>query len=182
MTGVQTCALPIYKRRDKARREDKAKAKSEQKEADARPLYTTSTYSASLYDPLPMAFSASSFDEPHAFPPPDSRPPDVPPEHLTWNDSEATRTVWGTRSFATALHSSSRTVDSLEDPDFDERWADFEDHLGAGRGGRGGRGGGGGAGGSNAGGGRAVEQAPKGKKKKRGVTLNLTAGAGGRGA
>lgn len=171
------------KRRDKARREDKAKAKSEQKEADARPLYTTATYSPSSYDiPLPSTFSSSSFDEPHAFPPPTSRPPDVQPEHLTWNGSEATRTVWGTRSFATALHSSSRTLDSPDDPDFDERWLDFEDHLGGGGRGGGGRGGGGSAGGSNAGGGRAAEQVPKGKKKKKGVTLNLTAGAGGRGA
>lgn len=169
------------KRRDKARREDKAKAKSEQREQNLRPVYTHSAeYSPSSYSvPLPTSISAltSSFSELHAFPPPSSglssSPPSAAAPEATAPSSRST--VWGTRSFATTLHaSSSHDYGGYEDPDFDDRWNEFEDSLGGGRGSRGGS-----ARGSNAGGGRSQDATPpptRGKKKQK-IKLNLSGAA-----
>lgn len=194
------------KRRDKARREDKAKAKSEQRENDSRPVYTQSAadraqsahWSAfhNADGSVPPSIAAltlsSSFDEPSHFPPPPSSNMSASPPEASAGTAADSRTVWGTRSFATTLRDSDRSAhhgDYHDDPDFDERWHEFEDRItggGAAPGRGGGRqGGGGSASGSNSGSGRGqqAQDLPatprQGGKKKKGqkLTLNLSGAA-----
>lgn len=195
------------KRRDKGRREDKAKLKSEQKEAEDRPRFEMTTYREGSYQiPLTSSTLASSLYQDRSFPPPSSTsnpsmramatPPD--PHPLVTAAESNNRTVWGTTtSFSAALHSSARPSTNYEiEPEYEERWADFEEAYAgfdsfSGGGGAGGRGrnnggrnnGGGASSGSNSGGGRNVQDiAPTGgggRGKKKGKKLVLTAGGRG---
>ncbi|KAM0788359.1 hypothetical protein ACM66B_001499 [Microbotryomycetes sp. NB124-2] len=173
------------KRRDKARREDRAKTRAEQKEADNIPILQRSAqYSpTSFYSvPLPPSLAAlgtgpDALQSTTAFPPPPSSASNLsasPPTSTNVDSgSGGGATVWGTRSFASTLNDSSRQHhdDYAYEDDFDERWHDFEERITRGGGGGGGggagvavgRGGGaahrsGSASGSNAGGGRAQQQ------------------------
>ena len=95
-----------------------------------------------------------------------------------------TRTVWGTRSVASAAGAGGYSDEHDEDADFDERWSTFEEGL---------RGGSrrpsaspaSASTGSNSGGGAATSRVivaggGSGRRKKK-LVLSLTAGAGGRG-
>ncbi|SGZ16830.1 BQ5605_C020g09071 [Microbotryum silenes-dioicae] len=220
------------KRRDKARREDKAKLKSEQKEVEARPVYMA-TYGSvgtghNSWSNVPMTTASTQqmMASTTAFPPPSSGsnpgssggdahgfPSSVSPTRpapiSTWgyqapSTAANTQSFAAPRSFASALHSSSRPspsrpsqghdLDDWDDAEFDERWHDFEDRLhGASSNSfsslnlkRGASRGGGSASGSNAGGGAAGKDGsatPKqsfgGKKKgrKAALTLNLSGAA-----
>jgi hypothetical protein len=181
------------KRRDKSRREDKAKLKSEEKEVNDRPYYDllqgSGGHSSYQFSSIPSAFSLATSSA-HAFPPPSNDPtPTVrTPVYVDQSSaSESTRTVWGTRSIA-----SSQPIYEPEETEYDERWADFEDNIAVGYGNgtrRRGVGAGGGSTGSNSQGTRdrdrdvvgmpAGHAQGKGKKKKK-IVLSLT-GAGGRG-
>ncbi|KAK4051872.1 hypothetical protein OIV83_002577 [Microbotryomycetes sp. JL201] len=190
------------KRRDKARREDRAKVRAEQKEAESIPLLQRSAqYSPSGYSvPLPSSIAAlangpDALQSTTAFPPPASSASNLsasPPTSSTQRADGGT-TVWGTRSFASTLHASAGHHDDYAyDDDFDERWHDFEERITRGGGGSGGagvasgRGNGaahrnGSASGSNAGGGRAQQAQESGSNnvaanssgKKKGKKLTL---------
>ncbi|KAK4058381.1 hypothetical protein OIO90_000539 [Microbotryomycetes sp. JL221] len=205
-SGLDAYAGPLKqrrnKRRDKARREDRAKVRAEQKEAESMPVFHRSAqYSPSSYSvPLPPSIAALSAGVPDAlqsttaFPPPASSGTSnlsvSPPSSSTLVDQGST-TVWGTRSFASTLNTSSRSHhdDDSYDDDFDERWHDFEERITGGGVGRGagvaiGRGGGaahrsGSASGSNAGGGRQQQQSTDGETASTTAT-NGTAGGGNR--
>ena len=179
------------KRRDKGRREDKAKAKSEQREVESRPAYgrlekNPSSYVFSRdfgqgshsnpYTTVPYAgfMESNNFPDSMALPS-NSIPKPVPATSRTEAEEEARKkTVWGTNSFATALHSSSRPSEDVDyEEGYDSRWHEFEESNGR-RGGSNG-GGGGSAGGSNSGGGTPGGATTGGKKKKgKKLVLNLS--------
>ena len=181
------------KRRDKAKKDDKAKLRSEQREADALPVFVPrETYEPSAFDlPLSAAFPLARAAQ-------GGGPDDG--EQLSTSASPPGRpTVWGTGaaqgSFAGALHGSSRGGGGYYDEDFDERWDEWEDRVrGGGGGGLGGGGGGGrrsyagASAGSHSGAGAVAapveaSPAPAGtgrRSKKKKLVLNLT--TSGRGA
>ncbi|CEQ42246.1 SPOSA6832_04029, partial [Sporobolomyces salmonicolor] len=174
------------KRRDKARKEDKAKIRSEQKAAEALPAFasTGSGYSPPGSTAIPFSMAASSWDDVYAFPSPPTasapptRPGTSPPVAAVPTRPSVAATTWGNRSFATALHSSSRldSHSTAYDDEFDDRWGEVEERLGRQRAA------GGGTPRSNAGGssvivGEGGGQAKKGRKAKKGITLNLSGGA-----
>lgn len=176
------------KRRDKVRREDKAKTISEQREVENRPQFmqglstSSSSYvfshanrqEANPYTSMPYAGFLESANFPSSLPrasPPDSDSAVAP--------VSGKKTVWGTNSFNTALHASSRVQESYAEDDGWDEWALFEESNGR-RGGGNGRASGS-AGGSNSGGGVEAVAAAGGKKKKnKKLVLNLS-GGGGRG-
>ena len=178
------------KRRDRARKEDKAKLRSEQKAAEALPIYS-STGEFGLPTSIPFStMTPSSWDDVQAFPSPSpalARPGTSPPLQLSTSassnpSSNTAASTWSNRSFATALHASHSTV---YDEDYEDQWNEVEESLGRQRAARGGSG--------NSGGGVAHELAKpsgangngeaagagggkKGKKSKKGITLNLSGG------
>lgn len=178
------------KRRDRARKEDKAKLRSEQKAAEALPIYS-STGEFGLPTSIPFStMTPSSWDDVQAFPSPSpalARPGTSPPLQLSTSassnpPSNTAASTWSNRSFATALHASHSTV---YDEDYEDQWNEVEESLGRQRAARGGSG--------NSGGGVAPELAKpsgangsseaagagtgkKGKKSKKGITLNLSGG------
>lgn len=184
------------KRRDRARKEDKAKLRSEQKAAEALPIYS-STGEFGLPTSIPFStMTPSSWDDVQAFPSPSpalARPGTSPPLQLSTSassnpPSNTAASTWSNRSFATALHASHSTV---YDEDYEDQWNEVEESLGrqrAARGGTGSSGGGGGAGpelskpagtngtGASAGAGAGAGGGKKGKKSKKGITLNLSGG------
>lgn len=166
------------KRRDKGRKDDRAKLKSELRELEERPRFEGSTYTVGGGDggqswqiPLTSSTLAESLMENHAFPPPRSLNNNYTSSSSNQNEtsygsppkpeeSSSSSTIWGTpnRSFASALHnpstSSSRQNQSqyhYEEDEYDSRWQDFEDNYAgfSNGGGNGKRGGGGSASGSN---------------------------------
>ncbi|GAA5916040.1 RING finger protein [Sporobolomyces salmoneus] len=182
------------KRRDKARKEDKAKLKSEQKAAQALPIYP-STGEFGVPHSIPFSASSSynaapsSWDDFHAFPSPapanPSRSPTAPATLSTSaNSNPPSNTAasnWSNRSFASALHS---THSAVYDEDFDDRWNEVEESLGrqriAAAGGGGGTPNGNAKTSANAGGGKksggGAGGGGGGKKSKKGITLNLSGG------
>ncbi|GAA5877673.1 hypothetical protein JCM16303_000200 [Sporobolomyces ruberrimus] len=180
------------KRRDKARKEDKAKLRSEQKAAEALPIYP-STGEFGLPHSIPFSTSSynppSSWDDFHAFPSPapaPSRHGTSPPNNTTTilstsanSNSNSAASNWSNRSFASALHAthSSQTV---YDEDFDDRWNEVEESLGrqriAGGGGGGGTVNGSSKANANAVGAGGGAKKTGGKKSKKGITLNLSGG------
>ncbi|GAA5998655.1 RING-type E3 ubiquitin transferase MAG2 [Rhodotorula paludigena] len=133
------------KRREKARKEDRAKLRSEQAARDALPVFE-STYAHGATAPhagaggLPWGFAASdsSWDDAHAFPAP---PGSSPPSSATAAAAAASpaRPPPAARpSFASALHASSRSASAAQhasaqsawDDEFEDRWGEFEEQLG----------------------------------------------------
>lgn len=192
------------KRRDKARKEDKAKLKSEQKAAQALPIYP-STGEFGLPHSIPFSSSSynaapSSWDDLHAFPspaPPASRAAggigtsptaatglstsanSNPPGGAAANTAASN---WSNRSFASALHAG-HSSSTVWDEDFEDRWNEVEESLGRQRIATAGGGGGSGSGSAansktstNAGGGKKSGGGGGGKKSKKGITLNLSGG------
>lgn len=183
--------LRRQKRRDKGRREDKAKATSERKEIESRPSFGHLEINPSSYVFARQDFGPGSHSNPYTSIPyagflqsanfPMGMTTRISPPVVvgTTNEGEVEKereqkTVWGTTSFATALHSSSRPTGAFDEEyeGFDERWHEFEESNGR----RGGSSQGGSAGGSNAGGGTPGSPAGGGGKKKKGkrLVLNLT--------
>ncbi|GAA5868539.1 hypothetical protein JCM8547_003179 [Rhodosporidiobolus lusitaniae] len=182
------------KRRDKARKEENARKRSETKAREELPVFY-STYAHGEAVPLPLSMaSSSSWEDTAAFPAPPSVPRATPPA--------AAQAAGGTRpssaaqqrpSFASALHASSRSTPqygSAWDDEYDDRWDELEEELGRQRAGTprgsavaGAAGGGGGAKTPPAGNLNVSEgsggQAKKGKKgRKGGITLSLTGMSG----
>ncbi|KAM0746132.1 hypothetical protein T439DRAFT_330104 [Meredithblackwellia eburnea MCA 4105] len=186
------------KRKEKAKREDRAKAKSEQREREARPQANSEiypTFSVAEQDetffPLPVA-GGTSGGSTSGSPPRDGDDFPLstsPPASTTM--SNGPRTVWGTRSFANSASggggSSRRVYEDEDEYDFDERWHAFEEGL-SWAGGRKGSTTGANAGGGRSGGSGAESTSTTGtsitaggkKKKNKKLVLNLT-GASGRG-
>ncbi|GAA5991340.1 hypothetical protein JCM5350_006989 [Sporobolomyces pararoseus] len=188
------------KRRDKARKEDKAKLRSEQKAAEALPIYQ-STGEFGLPTSIPFSAAtgggygrpSTSWDDFHAFPSPapanpSSRPGTSPPMNGTTlstssNSNPPTTTTntaastWSNRSFASALHATHSST-TVYDEDFEDRWNEVEESLGRQRiaGGGGGGVNSGAKASANAGGGKKSGAGGGGKKSKKGITLNLSGG------
>ncbi|GAA6009508.1 hypothetical protein JCM11491_003583 [Sporobolomyces phaffii] len=179
------------KRRDKARKEDKAKLRSEQKAAEALPIYP-STGEFGLAHSIPFSSSSyhapSSWDDVHAFPSPTPAPPSLtragtsPPTTTTTTtqlstsatSNSAAASNWSNRSFASALHATHSTT--AYDEDFDDRWNEVEESLGRQRIAGGGATSNGGAKTSTNAGGAASGKKAGGKKGRKGITLNLSGG------
>jgi uncharacterized membrane protein YgcG len=181
------------KRRDKARKEDKAKLRSEQKAAEALPIYQ-STGEFGLPNSIPFSTSGfnapSSWDDFHAFPSPAPMNPQSgtsPLSHTALSTSansnpshppaNSAASNWSNRSFASALHATHSSAPY--DDDFEDRWNEVEESLGRQRiaGGGGGTSTNGSAKTSaNAGGGKKSGGGGGGKKSKKGITLNLSGG------
>ncbi|GAA6061557.1 hypothetical protein JCM10212_001089 [Sporobolomyces blumeae] len=171
------------KRRDKARKEDKAKLRSEQKAAEALPIYAST---GEFGYPMSSTFG-SSWDDVHAFPAAPARPGTSPTAPLSTsassNPSHSTAataaSTWSSRSFASALHAR-HSAQTVYDEDFDDRWNEVEESLGRQRaaGGPGGASLGAGSGGGKVSlaNGEGGGQAKKGRKAKKGITLNLSGG------
>lgn len=131
------------RRRDKARKEDRAKLRSEQKAAEAIPVHQ-STYAYGAPGGLPFAFAAaSSWDDEHAF------PSAAGPGLASRRDSNSDRAgsvaeaapsrpapaPINRPSFASAVHASSRSngggaSNAAWDEVFEDRWGEFEEELG----------------------------------------------------
>lgn len=168
------------KRKERGRREDKAKAKSEQREIESRPTFMTnsgatpSSYVFSHSNPytsIPYAGFLESANFPSSF----NSTPVVERAHEEPEQQEK-KTVWGTTSFASALHAGSKGGAEEYEDDYDERWHQFEESNGR----RGNNTSSGSAGGSNSGGGNAGGAGGGGgKKSKKGkkLVLNLSGGA-----
>lgn len=174
------------KRRNKARKEDRAKHESELRAAAAAesvlPAFD-STYAAGA-----GSFgSASSWDDVSAFPAPPSNP--NPHAHAPANVPAAAPS-WSRPSFASALHASSRSSSSSyvhhhhhqHDDEFEDRWGEFEEQLGRQRASAARSPGAGGAGGqakNGSGAGTGAGAAGRGSNKKQGkkVTLHLSGAA-----
>ncbi|GAA6008726.1 hypothetical protein JCM10207_001699 [Rhodosporidiobolus poonsookiae] len=174
------------KRRDKARKEDNARKKSEQKAHDALPVFHSTFAYGSSSPPggLPFGFAhASSWDDTAAFPaPPSSR-------SVSAAAAPAPASASSRPSFASALHASSRpsaggsytSSAAAAWDEYDDPWNEVEERLGRARAAspRTGGGGGGGGGGSGAAtparsaGAEAGAGQGKKKKGKKGITLTL---------
>lgn len=185
------------KRRDRGRREDKAKLKSE-----LRDSFTVDTTSASNGLPASYVYSHreavsimpyAGFLQSNNFPATastssfSSAPPTSSPLHTTSASSPpstSSTTIWGTRQVP-VTHSTTRANDYHEiDDEYDEEWRHFEEYAGrrggnlTTRGGSSGSNSGGGAG-SGGGGGAGITGGggKKGKKGKK-LVLSLTSGRG----
>lgn len=193
------------KRKEKGRKEDREKVKSEIREKEKvdvlRSTATTSTWRSgggdqSFYSSNSGGVLSNAFDFPLAA---SSSHPSSNRNDQDESQEEARQQppTWGSRTFASSVlrpQSSTTATAAYEDEEFEERWHAFEDNLrgcGAGGGMVGSRrssnsnsnGGAGSSSGANAGGGVVLGSGSSGGRKKgKKLVISLTAGAGGRGS
>jgi hypothetical protein len=135
--GLRNFEAPLRvrtaKRKEKERKEEKARSKAEEKEKE-RLNASLSEWAGSTRTAATDAYARENTELPSS-----QAPPPIPVPSATSSSSG----VWGTRSFATALHSTSRSVSAtqqrahsptVEDEwDVDVAWHELEQRNGGGR-------------------------------------------------